>query len=107
MKKEEILNAIKESPVTNDEYEQTVKDTYDRLSLIIGLLVMTTLFIVELIIDKTINFGYLAVSLVSCGISFLFDGIKLKKKINIALGITIIVFSVFAILIAIGKVIFL
>ena len=86
MEKNEILQAVGQGE-NNNEYEKKVFSNAWKFALLATHAVLIVIFAVESLILNSNNLGLWVVVSVPLSVSYLYTGIKLKKKFDIVLGI--------------------
>ncbi len=104
MNRDEILAAARENGIKNEEYERQTLLRGDNVSAIIGVSLGVILFVTELIVRKKLNIGLMTVLFTMSGIQFIYEGIKLHKRICVIIGIYIAIMAVLSLLLFIGDI---
>ena len=102
MNKEEILAAARENGFKGEEYEKDTMLKGDNLAFNIGMIAGIILFFTELIVKKQLHFGLTTMLLLMSAVQAIHEGIKLKKKLYIIVGIGFSIMTVLSILGFIG-----
>ena len=87
MNRNEILEAARKNPERGSEYENKVSVKSNLWGALISAVLCILLVIVEVFAKNTINYGLLAVGTVPLAVQQLYEGIVLKKKWAICVGI--------------------
>ena len=87
MNKEEILAMSREENGGKDLEALETNVTAFKIGSILGIIVNAILFISEILICGTYNLGLWAILLATNAGSYLYNGIKLKRKILIIAGV--------------------
>ena len=86
MEKNEILQAAGQGE-NNNEYEKKVSSNAWKFALLATHIVLIVIFAVESLILNSNNLGLWVVVSVPLSVSYLYSGIKLKKTVDIVLGV--------------------
>ncbi len=92
---DEILKAVQEQKVKNNEFEQSVSSTGAMLAAGITIIVTALLVGIEFKITRKWDYGKPAVVALMCSISYLFNGIKLKSTKELIFGIVSVILFIF------------
>ena len=91
----EILKAVQEQKIKNDEFEQSVLSRGTLLAAGITIIVTALLVGIEFKITRRWDFGKPSVVALTCSISYLFNGIKLKRVKELVMGIVSVILFIF------------
>ena len=105
MNRDDILAAARERGNKNDEYERQTLLRGDNVSAISGTLLGIILFLMELLFKKKLNIGLVTLLFSMSAIEFIYEGIKLHKRICVIIGIYIAKLAVVSLLLFIGAII--
>ena len=87
MTKEEILEKSREENKNEDLAAAEIVGKASKLGYIAGMIVCVVLYAAEIMLCGTDNMGLWSIVASSLGVSFLYSGIKFRKKFRIILGI--------------------
>ena len=99
MNREDILAAARENGNKTGEYEKQTLLRGDNIASVAGMLLGIILLLVELWIKKEVNMALASVIFTISSIQSIYEGIKLHKKLCIAVGIFVGVCGIFALVI--------
>ena len=105
MNNEKILEAARKNKSRGREYENKESTRSSLLGVLIALLVGIGLFLLEYLINDTVNVGFIAIGMTASGVQSLYEGIKLKKWYLVICGIVQTLIAVMAILLFVGQVV--
>lgn len=105
MDKEQILAAARNNKSRGQEYENREYMRGSLLSVFVTLLVGSCLFLLELIVNKSINVGLIALAMTTAAVDSLYEGIKLKRRHMTVVGILLSLGAILAILLFIVQVV--
>ena len=87
MEKEEILAAAAQLKNKGEEYESKVISRGSIYGSVAAGILGFLLCLFESFVSRRVNMGIIAVGLIASAVQFLYEGIKIKKKFFIAIGI--------------------
>ena len=105
MEKDEILSAARIDKQRGKEFENKESARSNLLSSAVALLVGVALFVLEYLLNKTVNVGLIAVGMTAAGVDSFYEGVRLKRHYMTAIGVIQMLAAVFAILIFVAKVV--
>lgn len=106
MNKEEILSVAKTEKRRGSEFESEQITRANLLGMVVALIVGLAMFLTEIFCKKSFNFGLLGVLMTAVGWQAMFEGIKLKKKWMIIIGVIEIMVAAISIFMFIGQMVF-
>ena len=98
MEKEQILEAALQNKVKSEEYENKIIASGSIFGAFVAMILGIIFFVIELLICKRVDFGLIAVGLISSAVQFVYEGIKTKRKLFIVIGVYQSIFTIIAIL---------
>lgn len=98
MDKEKILAAARNDKYRGQEYENKESTRGSLLSVFVTLIVGSLLFLLEFLVNKSINLGLIALVFTTAGVDSLYEGIKLKRHHATIVGILMSLCAIVAIL---------
>lgn len=105
MNNEKILEAARKNKNRGKEFEQKESTRSSLLGTLAALLVGVGLFLLEYLVNNTVNTGLIAVGMTASGAQSLYEGIKVGKLYLIIIGAIQTLIAVIAILAFVGQVI--
>ena len=87
MEREEILKAAIKNNAKGEEYENRVSVSGNLYGSAVAILLGIILFVVELLVRGSLNTGLLAVGFVSSAVQFIYEGVKINKRLFVAIGV--------------------
>lgn len=104
MNNEKVLEAAQKNN-RGKEFEQRASTHGSLLGALVALLVGIGLFLLEYIINKSVNIGFIAIGMTAAGVQSLYDGIKVRKLYLIVLGIIQTLIALIFIFVFVGQVV--
>lgn len=86
MNNEKILEAARKNKIRGKEFEQKESTRSSLLGALAALLVGIGMFLLEFLVNKSINLSFIAVMLTASGVQSLYEGIRVKKVYLTVLG---------------------
>jgi len=105
MNNEKILESARKNKDKGKEYEKKEVTRSNLLGSLVALIVGASLFLLEYLVDNSINIGFIAIGMTASGVQSLYEGFKIKKIYLLFSGIIQTLIALAAILAFIGQVI--
>ncbi|MBQ2818791.1 MAG: hypothetical protein IJF14_00215 [Clostridia bacterium] len=105
MDKEQILKYAKENKYKGTEFENNIFSRSIMLSQLCAIFVSLLLIILDYVVNKSIDIRLLSIIATILGSQLTFEGIKIKKRLSVILGIIFLIVSVILVAISIWRVI--
>ncbi len=95
MNNEEILKAAQKEKHKGKEFENREGLRSTAVGAVVSLFLTSILLFLQYFVKGTINMGFLSIGVSSAAAQYLYEGIKIKKKSSLVIGIITTIIAIF------------